>query len=86
MAQVSLQIVVDNTNYPNQIGLSTNNGATIWFDEDALKHKLRNAALTISWDQIFEGIVRRLRDDGVNPRTATRAQIRNSIERAPLEV
>lgn len=86
MAQISIQLVVDAQEYPNQIGIAKTDGETRWVDEDVFKHKLREAALTISWDQIWEAMARRLRDDGINPRTATRAQVRNSIQRAPLEV
>lgn len=86
MAQVNLQLVTDSGRLGFQVGPETH-----WMDNDDARQQLRAAILRsqagdFTRAQLFDAIVVRLRTDGVDPRTATFAQIRNSIQRAPLEV
>lgn len=85
MAQVALKIVTD-ASEPGKVGFQVG-PETRWLDNQDAREQLREAALRPTrWENMWEAIVRRLRDDGIAPRTATLAQIRNSVERAPLEI
>lgn len=85
MAQVSLQIIANDPSEPGKIGFRVG-PETRWLDVPTARQELREATTRTRWEALWEGIARRLRDDGIDPRTATLAQMRNSVERAPLEV
>ena len=85
MATISLKIVQDDSE-PGRIGFRVGH-ETRWLDNQDAREQLRAAAQSPNrWENMWEAIVRRLRDDGINIRNATIAQIRNSVERAPLEI
>ena len=56
---------------------------TFYFDEQEIRGILRQDPRP---EDILRAMARRLAADGINPRTATFAQVKASIESSPLEV
>ncbi len=87
MAQASVTVVTNDPSEPGRVGLRVG-PETHWWEGLA---DMRNE-LADGWEQIpirlrlLIAIKARFIADGINPRTATQNQMRNSIERAPLEV
>lgn len=87
MAQVSVTVVTNDPNEPGKVGLRVGPETNWWDGQADMASDLVDGVETLPFRlRLLIAVRLRLLADGLNLRTSTANQKRNSIERAPLEV